>query len=183
MSASAVNPQLHLVHLQLPDCVCFSCSSPIASASAVLLTDCVCLSCQAKFWKVPTPVQCTRAFAEFEVQYGIRYVYMEVARHYSQSCPLNIPLPLQVTITSSFARSATSPSFAYVSNLVPDSSLCRASCSPIASASAASPDCINPLQLLLPDCIDPLQLLLPDCTDPLHDCCSPFPSASAVARR
>ena len=38
-----------------------------------------------------------------------------------------------------FARSATSPSFAYVSNLVPDSSLCR----------AAAPR-LRPLQLLLP---------------------------------
>ena len=43
-----------------------------------------------------------------------------------------------VYITSSFARSATSPSFAYVSNPVPDSSLCR----------AAAPR-LRPLQLLL----------------------------------
>ena len=67
-------------------------------------------------------------------------------------------------ITSSFARfarSATSPSFAYVSNPVPDSSLCRAAAPPIAYASAAAPR--------------------------LHrsasNCCSPFPSASAAAHR
>ena len=51
--------------------------------------------------------------------------------------------------TSSFARSATSPSFAYVSNPASDSSLCR----------AAAPR------------LRPLQLLLPDCIDPLSDCC------------
>ena len=44
----------------------------------------------------------------------------------------------------------SSPSFAYVHNLAPDSSLCRLqSCSPIASASAAARR-LRPLQLLLP---------------------------------
>ena len=33
---------------------------------------------------------------------------------------------ITITITSSFAYSATSPLFAYVSNPAPDSSLCRA---------------------------------------------------------
>ena len=55
--------------------------------------------------------------------------------------------------------STTSPSFVYVSNPVPDSSLCR----------AAAPR-LCPLQLLLPDCIDRLQLLLPVCVR--FDCCS-----------
>ena len=90
-----------------------------------------------------------------------------------------------------FARSATSPSFAYVSNPVPDSSLCRAAapraiasirfncsgpacirfscCSPLASASAAARR-LRPLQLLLSIAsvstasrLRPLRLLLPDC--------------------
>ena len=54
--------------------------------------------------------------------------------------------------------SATSPSFVYVSNLAPDSSL-QSCCSPIASALIH--------QLLLPD---PLQLLLPVCV--CFSCCS-----------
>ena len=59
----------------------------------------------------------------------------------------------QHMITSSFARfarSATSPSYAYVTNPAPDSSLCR----------AAAPR-LRTLQLLLPDCIDPLQTAVP----------------------
>ena len=101
-------------------------------------------------------------------------------------------------ITSSFARFAslvTCPSFAYVSNPAPDSSLCRAVAP---SASAAAPR-LCPLQLLLPDCIrfsccspivsasaaaprlHPLQLLLPDCIR--FSCCSPIVSASAAAPR
>ena len=91
-----------------------------------------------------------------------------------------------ITNTSSFACfacSATSPSFTYVSNPAPDSSLCR----------AATPH-LRPLQLLFPDCgccspiaststaprLLPLQLLLPDC---IHFNCSPIASASAVAPR
>ena len=93
-----------------------------------------------------------------------------------------------ITYTSSFAhftRSATSPSFAYVSNQVPDSSLCR----------AAAPR-LRPLQLLLParlhrsvstaaelpacihfSCCYLLRLLqlLPDCVH--FGCCSPVASA------
>ena len=85
---------------------------------------------------------------------------------------------LQVYIhsASSFACSATSPSFAYVSNPAPDNFLCRDAAprlrplqlllpncvcfnySPIVSASAAAPR-LCPLQLLLPI----VQLLLPDC--------------------
>ena len=68
------------------------------------------------------------------------------------------------------ARDVTSPSFSYVSNPAPDSSLCR----------ATAPR-LRPLQLLLPDCIDPLQLLLPDCIR--FSCCSPLASASAAAPR
>ena len=60
-------------------------------------------------------------------------------------------------------------SFAYVSNPVLDSSLCR----------AAAPQ-LRPLQLLLPaDCIDLLQLLLPICIR--FSCCSLLASASAAA--
>ena len=62
-------------------------------------------------------------------------------------------------IQYSFTCSATSPSFTYMSNPAPVSSLCR----------AAAPR------------LHPLQLLLPDCIDPLRDCCTPFPSASAAA--
>ena len=83
---------------------------------------------------------------------------------------LNLPTPHHHTspstiiITSSFARSATSPSFTYVSNLVPDSSLCRPAAPrlrplqlllSIASASAAAPR-LRLLRLLLPDCMHPL---------------------------
>ena len=77
---------------------------------------------------------------------------------------------MKLDFTSSFARSATSPSFAYVSNPAPDSSLCR----------AAAPR-LTPLQLLLPDCIEPLQLLLPVCVR--FSYCSPLASASAAAPR
>ena len=90
-----------------------------------------------------------------------------------------------IYFTSSFARSATSPSYAYVSNPAPDSSLCR----------AAGPR-LHPLQLLFPDCVrfgcwSPiasastagprlrlLQLQLPDCI--CFDCCSPIASASSL---
>ena len=54
-----------------------------------------------------------------------------------------------------FARSATSPSFAYVRNPVPDS--------------RAAATRLRPLQLLLPgDCIDPFQLLLQCWAPSLH---------------
>ena len=94
-----------------------------------------------------------------------------------------------IIITSSFTRSATSPSFAYVSNPVPDSSLCRPAtprlhplsccspiasirfncCSPFVSASAAVP------RLRLP----PLPLAI--CVR--FSCCSPIVSTSAAAPR
>ena len=97
---------------------------------------------------------------------------------------LNLPTPHHHTspstiiITSSFAHSATSPSFTYVSNLVPDSSLCR----------AAAPR-LHPLQLLLPDCVRfscclPLasaSAAAPDCVR--FGCCSPIASASTAAPR
>ena len=102
-------------------------------------------------------------------------------------------LCINYTFTSSFAnfaRSATSPSFTYVSNLVPDSSV-QSCCSPIASTSVAAPRLhqststaaprLHPLQLLLPNCIDLLQLLLPTCVR--FSCCSPIVSASAAAPR
>ena len=109
--------------------------------------------------------------------------------------------PSTIIITSSFARfacSAASPSFTYVSNLVPDSSLRRAAaprlcplqlllaacvrfscCSTIASTSVAAPR-LCPLQLLLPDCV------CFNCCSPFastSSCCTPIASASAAARR
>ena len=81
-------------------------------------------------------------------------------------------VPPQVITTSSFAcftHSATSPSFAYVSNLAPDSSLYR----------AATPQ-LRPLQLLLPDCINLLQLLLLVCVR--FSCCSLIVSTSTAPR-
>ena len=98
--------------------------------------------------------------------------------------------------------------FAYVSNPVPDSSLCRESCcSPIVSASAAAPrsialirfNCCSPLasaSAATLDCVHfncsliasaspaaprlcPLQLLFLDCVH--FGCCSPIASALAAA--
>ena len=89
---------------------------------------------------------------------------------------------ITIRFTSSFARfarSATSPSFSYVSNPAPESSPCRAACcSPIVSASAAAPR-LHPLQLLLPDsihfsCCSTISSIC-------FNCCSPFLSASAAA--
>ena len=88
--------------------------------------------------------------------------------------------------TSSFARfgrSATSPSFAYVSNPAPDSSLCRAAAPRSRPLQLLLIDCIDPLQLLLPVPWRPLQLLLPDCVrfnSPIANC-SLTVSASAAA--
>ena len=125
--------------------------------------------------------------------------------------PPPLYFPKYIIITSSFthfAHSATSLSFTYVSNLVPDSSLCRAAaprlrplqlllpdcvrfscCSPIASASAAAPR-LRPHQLLLAVCVrfsccsliadGPFQLLL-DCV--CFNCCCPIASASAASPR
>ena len=79
-----------------------------------------------------------------------------------------------ITYTSSFARSATSPSFAYVSNPVPDSYLSvQSCCSLIASASAAVPRVIASIRFnchaaKLPACIR-------------FSCCSPLAFASAAA--
>ena len=109
-----------------------------------------------------------------------------------------------------FARSATSPSFAYVSNLCAELLLpdcVRFSCSPIASIRfvTAVPR-FRPLQLLLAARLRPLRLLFPDfnsspiaCAsaaaprlrllqlqlpDCVHfGCCSPIPSASTAAPR
>ena len=82
-----------------------------------------------------------------------------------------------IHVVISFACSATSPSFAYMSNPAPDSSLCR----------AADPR-LHPLHwLLLPVYVRfmliaprlrPLQLLLPVCV--CFSCCSPIASASAA---
>ena len=108
------------------------------------------------------------------------------------------------------ARSATSPSFAYVSDPVPDSSLCRGccslivstsavalreitarsastgACSPFASASAAACvrfSCCSPIASVSAAAprLRPLWLLLPDCVR--FGCCSPIASASAAAPR
>ena len=96
-----------------------------------------------------------------------------------------------------------SPSFAYMSNPAPDSSLCRAAapqlhrstsncCSPFLSTSAAARR-LRPLQLLLAACIrfncsSPIltaprlhPLLLPDCIR--FNCCSLIASASTAAPR
>ena len=84
----------------------------------------------------------------------------------SDLCGLDSTPSCSIITTSSFARfahSTTSPSFAYVSNLAPDTRLsaqssvllpdCRIDCcSPFASASAAAPRPLarlHPLQLLL----------------------------------
>ena len=101
----------------------------------------------------------------------------------------------QLHITSSFARSATSPSFAYVSNPVPDSSLCRAAAPrlcplqadaprlhqsaswllfPIHSASAAARCLLASASAALPRFQQ-----LPDCVR--FDCCSLIASASTAA--
>ena len=94
-----------------------------------------------------------------------------------------------ISCTSSFtrfARSATSPSFAYMSNPAPDSSLCRAAAPRLRLLQLLFPNCIDPLQLLLPICIPsasaaapclhPLQLLLAACIR--FSCCFPIASAS-----
>ena len=91
---------------------------------------------------------------------------------------------------------ATSPSFAYVSNPTPDSSLCRAAAPRLHQSAAPH---LRPLRLLLPDCIrfsccspiasasaaaprlHPLQRMVPDCVR--FSCCSPITSASAAAPR
>ena len=81
---------------------------------------------------------------------------------------LNAQSCVSITVcTSSFAHSATPPSFAYVSNPAPDSSLCRA---------AAPRSC--PLQLLLPDCacFDWCSLIASACSP---SCSSPFPKFCA----
>ena len=102
-----------------------------------------------------------------------------------------------VIYTSSFARfarSATSPSFAYVSNPAPDSSLCRAAAPQLRSFSCCSPIASIRFKLLFPvsvrfsccpctDCVPSaaarhlrsLQLLFPDFNS------SPIASASAAA--
>ena len=93
-----------------------------------------------------------------------------------------------------FARSATSPLFAYVSIPAPDSSLCRAAAPRLCPLQLLLPDCVDPLQtavprfrplqLLLPDCVrfnccsPMLQLQLPDCVR--FDCCSPIASACSL---
>ena len=97
--------------------------------------------------------------------------------------------------------SSTSPSFAYVSNPAPDSSV-ESCCSSIASTSANAPRLhhIKPLPLLLPvyvcfSCCSPiasgastaaprlrpaLQLLLPDCVRRFN-CCSLIASGASTA--
>ena len=90
--------------------------------------------------------------------------------------------------------SATSPSFTYVSNLAPNSSLCRAAAPRLCPLQLLLRDCIDPLQLLLPICVRfsspiaaaarhlcPLQLLLATCVR--FSCCSPIASTSAAAPR
>ena len=82
----------------------------------------------------------------------------------SASCNCNEP-PKQVSnTTSSFARSATSPSFAYML-IQHRTALCAElllhDC--IDPTSTAAP-CLRPLQLLLPDCVHFTELLLPDFT-------------------
>ena len=70
------------------------------------------------------------------------------------------------TCTSSFARFATPPTFACMSNPALDSSLCRAAAPRFASASAAAPQ-LRPLQMLHSDCVR-------------FSCCSPLVSASSL---
>ena len=67
-----------------------------------------------------------------------------------------------------------------MSNQAPNNLSVHSCCSPIACATAATPQ-LHPLQLLLPNCIDTLQLLLPVCVR--FSCCSLIASASAAAHR
>ena len=86
-------------------------------------------------------------------------------------------------ITSSFARSATSPSFAYVSNPAPYSSLCRAAAPRLRSFSCCTPIASIRFKLLFPvsvrfSCCPPiasLQLLLATCVR--FSCSSPISTA------
>ena len=140
----------------------------------------------------------TECHTEYLVWVGKRGRRGDVYRCFKIASGTQSPPPPQPTslstivITSSFtrfARSATSPSFTYVSNLVLDSSLCRAAapqlrplqlllpdcicfscCSPIASASTAAPR-LRPLQLLLSICVR-FGCCSPDCVR--FDCCSPI---------
>ena len=57
---------------------------------------------------------------------------------------------------------STSPSFAYVSNPEPDSSLCRAAAPRLGTLQLLLPNCIDPLQTAVPH-FRPLQLLLTNC--------------------
>ena len=97
---------------------------------------------------------------------------------------------LQVASLASLAQ-LLPPSFAYVSNPVPDSSLHVQSCcslAPIASASAAAPRAIASIRF---NCCSPfasasaaaprLRPLLPNCVR--FNCCSPIVSASTAAPR
>ena len=101
-------------------------------------------------------------------------------------CYCDINIELQVASLASLAQ-LLPPSFAYVSNLVPDSSLCRAA-APRLHPLHSPRYCINLLHsprycinlLHSPRyCIDSLQL--PDCVR--IGCCYPIASASTVAPR
>ena len=90
---------------------------------------------------------------------------------------LEIYRPIVTNFKKCVMFSSTSPSFAYVSNPAPDSSV-QSCCSPIASTSANAPR-LHPLQLMLPDCIKPLPLLLTIYV--CFSCCSPIASGPSTA--
>ena len=98
----------------------------------------------------------------------------------TKMCPVSSCINIIIICTSSFARfarSATSPSFAYVSNPAPDSSLCRAAAPRLCSFSCCSPIVLFPVPSAAARHLRSLQLLLPDFNS------SPIASASAAAPR
>ena len=98
---------------------------------------------------------------------------------HTQARPHNVmhsAIVVYLICTSSFARSATSPSFAYMSNPAPDNSLCRAAAPRLRPLQLLLHDCINLPQLLAtPVNLHPLRLLPAACV--CFSCCSAIASA------
>ena len=103
--------------------------------------------------------------------------------------PTTINSPSTQLLQVASLASATSPSFTYVSNLVPGQLSVQSCCSPIASASAAAPR-LRPLPLPA-RYLHLLQLLFAACVcfsccstiASGFDCCSPIVSVSTAAPR
>ena len=100
---ATVRPQLCLLQLLLPNCVHFSCCSPVVSILQLLLPECICFSCCSLIVSTSTAVPCVRFTCMLLpdcVRFTCRYLIASALPAATQLCPLQLPIRFQSLLVS-----------------------------------------------------------------------------------